>query len=134
MNVTSVTLRALQVLQGVTLRYITQKSEFLNNFVSLTLKRINSIIVRRVCVSACLKERKESNKEKKEIKSFFLSCLQEWGKSAWQVVFFDDVFKGWMFTRMCFNRKWMLEFITFLGVPSSKRFDNFIESMRIEAV
>ena len=41
MSVTFVTFSALQALQGVTLRYIGLKSEFLNSFVSLTAQRNN---------------------------------------------------------------------------------------------
>lgn len=39
----------LHLLHDVTLRYIAQKMEFLNSFVSLTVERIISIIFMRVC-------------------------------------------------------------------------------------
>ena len=48
----SVTLSRLQVLQGVTLRYIALKTEFLNSFVSLTGQRYNRYVFMRAC--ACL--------------------------------------------------------------------------------
>lgn len=75
MSVTFVTFgRRYKRYRGVTLRYIALKTEFLNNFVSLTAKRYIRYIVTCVSLFNYTKERKESNKEKKEIKSFSLAC------------------------------------------------------------
>ena len=51
MSVSSVSFWAYQEYQGVSLRIIALKSEFLNSFVSLTQKRIIRIIFMRVCLS-----------------------------------------------------------------------------------
>ena len=67
------------------MRNIAQKIEFLNSFVSLTAKRNINNMFWRVRLSVCLKERKERNKEKKEIKTFFLSYLQNWVNYGYRV-------------------------------------------------